>query len=134
MQKLIFLNNIPVYKLTGMIDSIKLQQLHFTKDKMIYRGKIDADFPVTNPDDLQGRLFLTQSLFVHNEQRVQLDTIQMLAGRNGSNQYLQLNSDVMSAKLEGQYKITELGNIFQQAIQPYFAVAPANTAKITTTV
>ncbi|HKO82063.1 MAG TPA: translocation/assembly module TamB domain-containing protein, partial [Chitinophagaceae bacterium] len=122
----------PGVQLTGMIDSIKLQQLHFTKDKMIYRGKIDADFPGTNPDDLQGRLFLTQSLFVHNEQRIQLDTIQMLAGRNGNNQYLQLNSGVMSAKLEGQYKMTELGNIFQQAIQPYFAVAPANTARITT--
>ena len=122
----------PGIQLTGMIDSIKLQALNFSKDKMIYRGKIDADFPVTNPDDLRGQLLLTQSLFVHNEQRVQLDTIQMLAGRNGSNQYLQLNSDVMSAKLEGQYKITELGNIFQQAIQPYFAVAPANTAKITT--
>lgn len=121
----------PGIQLTGMIDSIKLQALNFTKDKMIYRGKIDADFPVTNPDDLQGRLFLTQSLFVHNEQRVQLDTIQMLAGRNGSNQYLQLNSDVMFAKLEGQYKLTELGNIFQQAIQPYFAVAAVNTARIT---
>ncbi|HKZ68075.1 MAG TPA: translocation/assembly module TamB domain-containing protein, partial [Chitinophagaceae bacterium] len=117
----------PAVQLSGMIDSIKLQPLHLTKDKMIYRGKIDADFPVTNPNDLQGELFLTQSLFVQNEQRVQLDTIQLLAGRSDTSQYLQLTSDVMTAKLEGRYKLIELGNIFQQAIQPYFAIMPGDS-------
>jgi hypothetical protein len=117
----------PAIQLSGMIDSIKLQPLHFTKDKMIYRGKIDGNFPVTDPNNLEGELFLTQSLFIHNEQRVQLDTIQLLAGGTDSSRYLQLRSDVMTARLEGQYKITELGNIFQQAIQPYFAVMPANS-------
>lgn len=122
----------PAVQLNGMIDSIKLQPLHFTKDNIIYRGKIDANFPVADPNNLEGELFLTQSIFVHNEQRVQLDTIQLLASRNGSSQYLQLNSDVMTAKLEGRYNITELGNIFQQAIQPYFAIVPGGPVTITT--
>ncbi len=117
----------PSVRLNGMIDSIKLQPLHFAKDKMIYRGKIDADFPVTDPNNLQGELFLTQSLFVHNEQRVQLDTVQLLAGKNDTARYLQLTSNVMSAKLEGKYKLVELGNIFQQAIQPYFAIVPGDS-------
>ncbi|MGZ8540638.1 MAG: translocation/assembly module TamB domain-containing protein [Chitinophagaceae bacterium] len=117
----------PAVQLSGMIDSIKLQPLHFTKDKMIYRGKIEGNFPVTDPNNLEGELFLTQSLFIHNEQRVQLDTIQLLAGRSDSSRYLQLHSDVMTAKLEGQYKVTELGTIFQQAVQPYFAIMPGNS-------
>ena len=33
----------------------------------------------------------------------------------------------MLASLEGNYKLTELGTIFQQAIQPYFAIAPASS-------
>ena len=121
----------PAVQLNGMIDSIKLQALHFTKDNMIYRGKINANFPVTDPNNLQGELFLTQSLFVHNEQRVQLDTVQLIAGGSDSKQYLQLKSDVMTAKLEGRYKLMELGSIFRRAIQPYFAIAPGGSVTIT---
>lgn len=117
----------PAVQLTAMIDSIKMQPLHLTADAMIYRGKIEADFPITDPDKLEGKLFLTQTLFVQKDQRLQLDTVQLYAGSNDSGKYIRLNSDVMTAQLEGQYKITELGNIFQQAIQPYFAVAPEKT-------
>ncbi len=115
--------NYPSIVVNGMIDSIKLQALNFTKDKMIYRGKIDAEFPVMNPDDLQGELFLTQSVFVYDDQRVVLDTLQLVAARSDSGQLLQLISPVMTAKLEGKYKLTELGIVLQQAIQPYFALA-----------
>jgi translocation and assembly module TamB len=117
----------PSLRVAGMIDSIKMQPLHLTKDQMIYRGKIEGNFPVANPDDLQGKLFLTQNLFVQNEKRFQLDTAALLAGRTDAGHYLQLNSNVMTAKLEGKYKLTELGNIFQQAIQPYFAIGPASS-------
>ncbi|MEP7377104.1 MAG: translocation/assembly module TamB domain-containing protein [Chitinophagaceae bacterium] len=111
----------PAFRLAGMIDSIKMQALHLTKDQMIYRGKVEGNFPITNPDNLQGKLFLSQNLFIQNGKRFQLDTVELLAGRSGNGQYLQLNSNIMSAKLEGKYKTTELGNILQQAIEPYFA-------------
>jgi translocation and assembly module TamB len=117
----------PAVQLTAMIDSIKMQPLHFTTETMIYHGKIEADFPVTDPDNLEGKLFLTQSLFVQKDQRLKLDTVQLYAGSNDSGKYIRLNSDVMTAELEGRYKLTELGNIFQQAIQPYFAVVPGKT-------
>lgn len=117
----------PAVQLSGMIDSLKTQPLHLTAEPFIYRGKIDGDFSSTNPDDLDGTLYLTQVLMVQNEQRLQLDTLQVLAGRSGNGHSIQLNSDILNARLEGQYKLTELGSIFQQAIQPYFAVAPATT-------
>jgi translocation and assembly module TamB len=122
----------PALQITGMIDSIKLQPLHLANERMIYRGKIDADFPVTNPDDLQGRLFFTQSLFVQNDQRLQLDTVELVAARTDSGHSIRLNSDVMTVALEGEYQLTELGNILTQAIQPYFAIRPG-AAVINTT-
>ena len=124
-----FSNKYPSVRINGMIDSIKLQPLRLTPDAMVFRGKIDADFPVTNPDDLQGELFLTQALLVQNEKRLPLDTVELIAGRSNTGHYVQLNSNIMSAKLEGQYKLTELGYVFQQAIQPYFAVMPVATVK-----
>lgn len=117
----------PAVQLSGMIDSIKTQPLHLTPDALVFRGKIDGDFRSTNPDDLDGRLFLTQALLVQNGRRLQLDTVAVTAGRTASGHTLQVTSDIINARLEGQYKLTQLGGIFQQAIQPYFAVASAGS-------
>lgn len=117
----------PAVQASGMIDSIKLQALNFTSDKMIFRGKVKADFPVTDPDNLEGKLLLSETVFVHNDQRVALDTLQLTAARSDSGRYLQLTSPLMTARLEGQYQLTELGSVFQQAVQPYFSIAGDST-------
>src|SRR5690606_11556700 len=57
------------------------------------------------------------------------DTIQLLAGANDSARYVQLNSDVVNARLLGRYRLTELSSIFQQAVQPYFGMADSGSAK-----
>lgn len=119
----------PSVQLNARIDSIKTRALHLTGDELIYRGTIRGDFKNTDPDSLDGKLFILESLLVHNQQRVQMDTIQLLAGMNDTARYVQLNSDVMNAQLLGRYKLTELGSVFQQAIQPYFAMADTNSAK-----
>jgi translocation and assembly module TamB len=122
--------NTPALKVNGMIDSLKMQELRLSKDRMIFRGKIDADFPVTDPDKLEGSLMITQALFVHKDQRVNLDTVQLIAGQKDTSRFLRLQSDFASANLEGRYQLTQLGSIFQQAIQPYFAMGPASTAVV----
>jgi hypothetical protein len=119
----------PSIQLNARIDSIKTRALHLTGNELIYRGSIRGDFTNTNPDSLDGKLFILESLLVHNQQRVQMDTIQLLAGVNDSARYIQLNSDVVNAQLRGRYKLTELGNIFEQAIQPYFMMSDTGSAK-----
>ncbi len=119
----------PSIQLNATIDSIKMQPLHFTEDMMMYRGKIEGDFQNSNPDSLDGKLFILQSLLVHNQQRLQMDSIQLLAGTNDTARYIQLNTDILNAKLWGKYKLTDLGNVFSQAIQPYFSIADADSLK-----
>lgn len=120
--------NYPSIQLVADIDSIKAQALHLTKDVLIYRGKVSADFPSTNPDSLEGNLFILQSLLVHNQHKVQLDSIHLEAGYRDSLQFVALKSDVVSALLKGKYKLTEMGNITSRLINPYFFV---DTAKST---
>ncbi len=117
----------PALHLTGLIDSIKLQPLHIADNKIIYHGKINADFPTTDPDNLEGQLFLTQSVLVYEEKRVVLDSIQLKSGGTENSRYIQVNSDLMTARLEGRYQLTELGSVFQKSIQPYFAISPATS-------
>ncbi len=121
----------PAVQLKANIDSIKTQALHLTKDMIIYRGNLDVDFSSTNPDSLEGRLFILQSLLVHNQHRVQLDSIKMEAGYKDSMQFIALESDVLSALLQGKYKLTETGDIVPQLINPYFTMdtVKTNTAR-----
>lgn len=123
-------SHYPSIVLHTIIDSIKTKELHFTTDNIIYRGKIDADFPVTNPDSLEGKLFVTNSLLAKDSLRIKMDTVVLAAGHTDSGQFINLSSDVAHADLHGRYHITQLGAIFQQSIEPYFSVNKTDSGKI----
>ncbi|MBK9491618.1 MAG: translocation/assembly module TamB domain-containing protein [Haliscomenobacter sp.] len=117
------------------IDSIKTGPLHLTTDPLVYRGIIQADVPALNLDSLNGQVYLLNSLLVSNDQRAAIDSVELVARYNNGQQSLNLNTDFAHARLIGQYKLTQLGDIFTQAIQPYFAIMSsthADTALVTT--
>ena len=122
------LSDNPSYKINGMVDSIKLQPLHFTPDPMVFRGRIDGTVANLNADNPDLDVLITKALFVSNEQRLPLDTVQLVSGRNDTANYIQLKSDIANAMLVGQYRFAELGSIIQNSIQPYFTVTPASNA------
>jgi len=111
----------PAVKLKMTVDSIRTGPLHFTKDHLVYHGIIDADFPQTDPDQLQGALVIEQSVLVREGRKIAMDTIRLSAGKHDSAQFLNLYADFFHAGLEGRYKLTEMGSVFRQIFQPYFA-------------
>jgi translocation and assembly module TamB len=119
----------PAIAATIMIDSIKLQPLHFTRDPIIYRGKLEAQFPVAKLNALEGNLLVSQSLLVNGEKRVQLDTIQVIAGTNDSGRYVNLNSPLVNASIVGQYDLVDLPAAFVSSIQPYFRLPNVTLSK-----
>lgn len=114
----------PSVTLQADIDSIRTLPLHLTTQSVFYHGKIDADFPVTDPKNLQGRLLVTQSLLANGEQRFTLDTIQLVAGKNDTAKFIRLNSDIANLALTGQYDLAQLGDAFINSIQPYYKIIP----------
>ena len=117
----------PSFHFTGMLDSIKTFPLNLTPQPAIVRGKIDANIPVVNENYLEANILMTNALLVSADQRLPLDTIEFVSGRNDTAQFMTLRSDVANARLSGQYRYTDLGMIFQKSIEPYFQIAPANT-------
>ncbi|HEV8270120.1 MAG TPA: translocation/assembly module TamB domain-containing protein, partial [Chitinophagaceae bacterium] len=117
----------PSFHFTGMLDSIKTFPLNLTPQPAIVRGKIDADIPVINENYLEATILMTNALLVSADQRLPLDTIEFVSSRNDTAQFMTLRSDVANARLNGQYRYTDLGKIFQKSIEPYFQIAPANT-------
>lgn len=117
----------PSYHFTGMLDSIKTFPLNLTPQPAIVRGKIEADIPMINANYLEANILMTNALLVSADQRLPLDTIEFVSGRNDTAQFMTLKSDVANARINGQYRYTDLGKIFQKSIEPYFQVVPANT-------
>jgi translocation and assembly module TamB len=121
----------PGIQLIATIDSIKTFPLHLTSDTIIYHGDIKGDFTNINPDNLAGNLLVTHSILVNNGQRITIDSISVIADNVPGNKSLTLKTNFLSASIKGQYKLTQLANIFQQSIDPYFSLTnKTNTVKV----
>lgn len=112
----------PAVSMNATIDSIKTFPLHLTTDTIQYHGNIALDFPSTDLKDLRGTLFVTGSQLFLSGKRYRLDTISLAAGRSDSGQFIRMKSDAINFALTGKYNIAQLGSVFQQAIQPYYAL------------
>ncbi len=112
----------PSLQIALVVDSIKTKELHLTSDAIIYRGNIAADFSVLNPDSLVGKLLITHSLLVQNNERIQLDTVAVTAGANEQEKFIRLQSDFASLDMAGQFQLTQLPDVFTRAINKYYTI------------
>ena len=119
-----FATKYPALKLNMQIDTIFTLPLHLTKDTLFYRGTIAADFPATNPDSLTGDLLVTKSVLINNKTRIPMDTVEVAAGKTDSGQFVHLRSDIVNLQLNGKYKLTQMGSVFSQSMEPYFSTVP----------
>ncbi|MEO6453996.1 MAG: translocation/assembly module TamB domain-containing protein, partial [Ginsengibacter sp.] len=121
----------PSLHIVADIDSIKTLPLNLTPQTVVYHGKIEGDFTNTDPDNLAGNLFVTHSVLVNNGQRFAFDSLALYADNVGGTRNLTVKSDFISATIKGQYKLTQMADVFQQSIDPYFALSEKrNIAKV----
>lgn len=124
------LTNNPSYTIHGMIDSVKTLPLHLTTEPMVFRGRVDGTVSNLSADNMDADVMITNALVVSGTNRLTLDTVQLLSGSNENGNFIQLKSDIANARIAGQYRLADLGNIVQNTIQPYFAVKPAAAAPV----
>ncbi|MDQ6756573.1 MAG: translocation/assembly module TamB domain-containing protein, partial [Bacteroidota bacterium] len=117
-----FNGKYPSVHLTADIDSIKTQALHLTPQTLFYHGKIEGDLTNTDPDHLAGNLLITKSVLVNNGERTQLDSVKIFAENSNGQELIRLQTPFLFSEIKGQYKLTQLGDIIQQSIDPYFSL------------
>ena len=123
-----FAGKYPVVHLKITVDSIKTLPLHLTTTSLIYHSDINGDFINTDPDDLSGNLLVSHSIIIYNGQRIVLDSVKVIADNSNGSHSLSLQSPFLTATIKGQYKLTQLANVFQQSIDPYFSMRTANSS------
>ena len=120
----------PSFIFNGFVDSMKLHALHLTTEPVVFRGKINANVPFASADRLDADILVTDALLVSSSQRLPLDTVRFKAGQYESGQFITVSSDIANADLRGQFRIADLASMFQQSIQPYFAIAPGGGSNL----
>ncbi len=121
----------PSIRINGMVDSLKTLPLHFTTEPFIFRGKVDGTVANLTADNPDADVLITRALLVSGNERLPLDTVQLVSGNNENGSFMHLRSDIANASIEGQYRLADLGAIIQSSIQPYFSVtAPSKTPNV----
>ncbi len=111
------------FRVNAQVDSLKTLPLHFTTEPLVFRGKVDADIRSLNKDYLDGEVLVTDALMITKGERLPIDTMTLVSGREGGEQFIRLNSEIANAEMRGQYRFSELGSIILHNIDPYFSVA-----------
>lgn len=115
-------NKYPAVNFTLNIDTLNLQKLNLYKSDLRFHGEIVADLPSTNPDSLIGNLSARNIVITVNEKPFQLDSLCVIATDSSEQKELQIRSEVITAKLSGQYTLTEIGNALSNEINTYFNI------------
>ena len=116
-------NKYPAVNFTLNIDTLNLQKINLYDSDLRLHGKIVANLLSTNPDSLIGTLTASNLLVAANEKRYNLDSVNIYADVKGEQKNLVINSEVLTASLNGQYNLTEIGNALTNDINKYFKIS-----------
>lgn len=114
----------PALKMDMQIDSVDLRKLGFYNDEFRVHGHITADMPSTDPDALLGTVDLSHIvLSLDGKRHSHPDTIRIVAAEDsGRSRSITVYSDVIQARLAGQYKLTEIATAVQHTINRYYHI------------
>lgn len=110
----------PSINTTVMVDSISLLPLHFTTTDVRIHSRIQANIPALDPDNLQGKIEITELLVNAAGKRYISDTIVVNATRSDTGNTITLTSPILSAGLNGKYTLSGIGNAAQSLINRYY--------------
>ena len=110
----------PAVKGNINLKQIDLQKLNFSKTELKLAGLIDADIASANPDYLNGDVAIKSLQVVKDGQSFNVDTILLHAEATATHNLLNLKSEILSAKVDGKYQLTNLGSAVVNQINKYY--------------
>ena len=125
-----FLEKYPSVKLNLQLDTLNALALHLLNDSLQMHCKLDADFPSSNPDALQGQLFLADLGITLRTHILHTDSISLLARHTDSGQTILIRTEAADIDWSGRYKLTQSPESFKQFINHFYKIPvskPDNT-------
>ena len=123
-----WVEKFPSLLLDLKMDTINFQALHLMKDSLAMSFNLHTNLPNTDPDELDGSLYLTAINMRYRDEHLYTDSIYLGATKKDSLQSLLVHANMAEINLTGRYKITELQQALEQTINHYYKI-PGFTAQ-----
>jgi hypothetical protein len=111
----------PSVKADLNLKQVNLQALNFSPTVLSAVGLIKIDLATADADYLNGTVDITGLQVVKDQQRINVDTISVLAKTTETSNELTLKSEILSAKVDGKFQLTKVSNAIINEINKYYA-------------
>lgn len=110
----------PAIKADVALKQVDLEKLNFSTTEFKVAGNIKANISTADVDYLNGDIFATGLQLVKEGKKFNVDTVQIKAISTANSNSLVLKSELLSAKLEGKYQLSKIGNAVINQINKYY--------------
>ena len=109
----------PSIKLKLNLDIADLEKLNLHAGPMKLRGNIDADVANSNPDFLNGKVFLSNIQILQDKEPIVLDSVRVIAFSDNTRNNIKISSQFLQAEVDGKYKLTTLSSAIKKSLSKY---------------
>ncbi|WP_428232096.1 translocation/assembly module TamB domain-containing protein [Flavobacterium sp.] len=109
----------PSIKLKLNLDIADLEKLNLHAGPMKLRGNVDADIANSNPDFLNGKVFLSNIQVLQDAEPIVLDSVRVVAFADNSRNNIKISSQFLKAEVDGKYKLTTLTAAIKKSLSKY---------------
>ncbi|HEU0125139.1 MAG TPA: translocation/assembly module TamB, partial [Flavobacterium sp.] len=109
----------PTVKLKLNLDIADLEKLNLHAGPMKLRGNVDADITNSNPDYLNGKVFLSNVQILQDKEPIVLDSVRVIAFSDNTRNNIKVSSQFLKAEVDGKYKLTTLVSAMKKSLSKY---------------
>ncbi|MCR4033368.1 MULTISPECIES: translocation/assembly module TamB [Flavobacterium] len=109
----------PTVKLKLNLDIADLEKLNLHAGPMKLRGNVDADITNSNPDYLNGKVFLSNVQILQDKEPIVLDSVRVIAFSDQTRNNIKVSSQFLKAEVDGKYKLTTLAAAMKKSLSKY---------------
>jgi hypothetical protein len=110
----------PAVKADLNLKQVDLQALNFSPSQFKLAGVVSADLKTADVDYLNGDVSIRGLQLVKDGQAFNIDTVDVHAETTADNNLLTLKSELLSAKVDGKYQLTNLAAAAINEINKYY--------------
>ncbi|PWT72902.1 MAG: hypothetical protein C5B59_14695 [Bacteroidetes bacterium] len=110
----------PAIQVKLKLDTLNPYALNLYHDTVSLKLFLDADFPSTNPDSLDGNAKIYDIVLANRTHHYKPDTVLFHAEAKDTMQHISLHAEMTDLDWIGKYKVTEVGYALQQTLDHYY--------------
>ena len=120
-----FKGEYPSVQLIANLKKIVLDSLNLYTSPLKLKGRITADLTTADPDYLNGKIFLSGFVAENAAQIFLMDSISIHSTASAAGDSIQLKSQIINAKLKGNYQLTQIGPALINSVSNYYNLSPS---------